>query len=89
MQAKLRSRNRCLIASYAIISVLALLPVLGIAFNSSTLIAGIPLPVVWLTACFGSHVVLCCVGYITVFRHWAAEIDSTATGDASDSKGAE
>ena len=73
MRHTIAKANRILLILYFLVATLCLLPALNVAFNSSELVFGIPVSVVWLTCCFAAFVGLSIWGYIAVFSPWASD----------------
>ena len=76
MNKLLRTRNRRLLMVYLMLTAGCILPATGIAFNSSRLVLGIPLSILWLLVCFFALVVVSVVAYPRLFVPWGREISS-------------
>ena len=72
-------------ACYLALILACLIPASGIAFNSVTVIWGVPAAILWLTGCFLGFAVLSIVAYLKVFLPWcqdehAADSDAVTDG---------
>ena len=78
-----RRRNRALLVAYIIVLIACLLPAFGIAFNSNSLVIGIPISVAWLTICFSTLAIITALAYRFVFSLWHEDIDTQESQPAS------
>ncbi|MCZ6692103.1 MAG: hypothetical protein O7H41_21160 [Planctomycetota bacterium] len=60
----------------SLLILLTLLPATGMIFNSSSLVLGVPVSILWLSGCFVAMAALTVIGYLTVFRPHRARIDA-------------
>ena len=69
--------HRWLIWVYLSLTLGALLPALGLAFNGGTPVWGVPVVIAWLLAVFTGFAAMTVVAYFAVFRGWARHVDTT------------
>ncbi len=75
MSPKLISRNRKLLLAYVALAMCYICPEVGLAFNSSDFVLGLPTSVAWLTLCFDSQSLLTVLGYRWVLIPWSEATD--------------
>lgn len=87
MDKQIKRRNHLLLVAYLAVTALCLLPALGLGFNTSQRLLGVPVSVLWLTACFTGLALLTGIGYVAVFRPWSRKADAiTGKPDATEDK---
>ena len=67
-------------ACYILLILACLVPALGLAFNSTSMIWGVPAAILWLTGCFLGFTALSIVAYRIVFLPWCRDERITAEG---------
>lgn len=60
---------------YLVVLLGIFLPLCGLAFNSSKLVFGVPISLLWIFVCLAGFPALALVGYTKVFKPWAEAVD--------------
>jgi len=71
-----KTKKTLLLVVFLTLIVLAFLPTFNFLGNSSQLIFGVPISILWILTDLILLVILSVVAYLKIFRQWAIKIDS-------------